>query len=67
MVNFLFSSWFMAICTGMRNGELYALKWKNVDLDNRQIKVSRTWTSISGFKNGKIGRDRIVEITPLLL
>ena len=32
----------LAICTGMRIGELCALRWEDVDLTNRLIHVSRT-------------------------
>lgn len=32
----------IVLCTGMRIGEICALKWENVDLDNRIIKVRST-------------------------
>lgn len=57
----------VALYTGMRNGELYALTWDKVNLDDRQIKVDCSWTSKDGFKSTKSGDDRIVEIpNPLL-
>jgi integrase len=60
--------WCMATYTGLRNGELYALKWQNVDFDKRQIRVVDSWTSKAGFKgNTKSSRHRIVEIAMELL
>lgn len=59
--------WAMAIYTGMRNGELYALKWENVDLENKTILVNCSWSSRNGFKSTKSGDDRIVPIAPSLL
>lgn len=57
----------MAIYTGMRNGELYALTWDKVNLDERKILVDCSWNKKDGFKSTKSGNDRIVEIAPPLL
>ncbi|OFZ20062.1 MAG: hypothetical protein A2X94_09110 [Bdellovibrionales bacterium GWB1_55_8] len=57
----------LALYTGMRNGELYALRWENVDLDRRTILVNCAWNSKDGFKSTKSGDDRMVEIAPALL
>jgi integrase len=54
----------LALYTGMRNGELYALSWDKVDLDQRTILVNLSWNSKDGFKGTKSGDDRIVEIAP---
>lgn len=60
--------WTTAIYTGLRNGELYALKWENVDLEGRLIFVKEAWTNKTGFKNcTKNGGHRAVEIAPELL
>lgn len=59
--------WAMAIMTGMRNGELYALTWDKVDLEKRIIKVDSSWNSKDGFKDTKSGDDRLVEIAEKLL
>src|SRR5262249_10473088 len=59
--------WAMALYTGMRNGELYALTWDKVNLDDRLIKVDTSWNNKDGFKSTKSGDDRIVEIAPSLL
>jgi integrase len=57
----------MAVYTGMRNGELYALTWDKVDLEKRLIRVDLSWSDKGGFKSTKSGDDRVVEIpTPLI-
>ncbi|MCM0606582.1 MAG: site-specific integrase [Xanthomonadaceae bacterium] len=35
--------WAFAIYTGCRNGELYALKWSDIDLQDRMITVQRSY------------------------
>lgn len=62
-----YSHWLLATYLGLRNGELYALRWRNVDFISRQIKIDSAWTSKSGFKKTKTNTDRIVEIAPALL
>lgn len=57
----------LALYTGMRNGELYALTWDKVNLEARQILVDCSWSSKDGLKSTKSGDDRIVEIAPELL
>ncbi|MFK7823746.1 MAG: tyrosine-type recombinase/integrase [Oligoflexales bacterium] len=57
----------MALYTGMRNGELYALTWDKVNFENRQILVDRAWVKKGGFKDTKSGDDRIVEIAAPLV
>jgi integrase len=52
----------VAVMTGMRSGELYALTWEKVNLEKRQILVNCSWSSKGGFKSTKSGDDRIVEI-----
>lgn len=41
--------WAMALYTGMRSGELFALEWSSADFDNKMIYVHRNWTSKEGF------------------
>ena len=63
-----YPTWVTAVYTGMRNGELYALSWENVDFEQRLIKVATTWNHVDGFKDyTKSGEDRMVEIAPPLL
>ena len=59
--------WAMALYTGMRNGELFALTWDKVDLEQRRILVDSSWNNKDGFKDTKSGDDRIVEIAPDLV
>lgn len=39
--------------TGLRTGEVNGLRWKNVDFDNRVIKVRETYSEQSGFQYAK--------------
>ena len=54
--------WTMALYSGMRNGELYALTWDKVNLENRQILIDCAWNNVDGFKETKSGDDRLIEI-----
>lgn len=59
--------WTVALMTGMRCGELFALKWSDIDLDTRIISVSRQWTNMGGFGPTKTQRNRVVPISDDLL
>lgn len=59
--------WAVALYTGMRNGEQFALTWDKVNFDNRTILVDSAWNQVDGFKSTKSGDDRIVEIAPNLV
>ncbi len=59
--------WCLALYTGMRNGELYALTWDKVNFEDRHILVNCAWNNKDGFKETKSGDDRIVEIAPNLI
>ncbi len=63
----LYPMWAMALLTGMRSGELFALRWTDIDLDARIISVSRQWTSKNGFGPTKTQRSRVVPISDDLL
>lgn len=41
--------WTLALYTGMRSGELYALRWASVDFDNKMIYVHENWTNKTGY------------------
>lgn len=62
-----FHVWTLACYTGMRNGELYALRWERVDLEKRIIVVCESWTKENGYKDTKSGDDRSVEIAKSLM
>lgn len=59
--------WATAVFTGMRSGELFALKKNNINIEDRIILVSESWNSSDGFKSTKSGHDRIVEIAKPLI
>lgn len=59
--------WALALMTGMRSGELFALRWTDVDLDGRIISVSRQWTNRCGFGPTKTQKSRVVPISDDLL
>jgi len=48
--------WALALLTGMRNGELFALQWSDIDWDNKLLTVSRSFNcrkrEISSTKAG---------------
>lgn len=55
--------WTMALFTGCRSGELYALKWSDVDFEAGTISVSRSWSSKNGFTSTKNQKTRVVPIS----
>lgn len=44
-----YSVWSLALFSGMRSGELYALDWSSVDFEKRTMCVHRNWTSKTGI------------------
>lgn len=59
--------WALALMTGMRSGELFALRWTDIDLDGGIISVSRQWTNRCGFGPTKTQKSRLVPISDGLL
>jgi len=59
--------WVVALLTGMRSGELFALKWTDIDMDARIISVTRQWTSKNGFGPTKTRLSRVVPVSEELL
>jgi len=56
--------WATALLTGMRNGELHALLWSDVDLESRRITVSKSFHTRGKFvKCTKSGQWRTVPIS----
>ncbi len=62
-----FPIWAMASYTGMRSGELFALKWERVDLNKRIMVICESWTRENGYKDTKSGDDRSVELALSLM
>lgn len=60
--------WAMALLTGMRNGELYALLWSDVDFDTRRMTVSKSYNPrLRQIKSTKSGKWRTIPISPELM
>lgn len=55
--------WIVALFTGCRSGELFALRWSDLDLESRTLSVSRSWNSKNGFTSTKNQKTRIVPIS----
>lgn len=56
--------WTMALLTGMRNGELYALRWSDVSLETRNITVTQSYSKrLRETKCTKAGYWRTVPIS----
>jgi integrase len=53
-----------AVGTGMRFGELAALRWSDIDLLNREIHVSRTFVDGIGETPTKSNEPRTIDLTP---
>lgn len=55
--------WAFALMTGMRSGEMYALKWTDIDLQSGLLKVTKQWTNKDGITPTKTGDSRVVPIS----
>lgn len=56
--------WAMALLTGMRNGELYALTWEDVDFENRLTSLAKSYnTRTRSTKSTKSGAWRTIPIS----
>lgn len=63
-----FPVWAFALLTGMRSGELFALHWSAVNLNNRMIRVFKSYCRRrKAEKSTKSGYWRSVPISPSLL
>jgi len=62
-----FPIWVTALFTGMRSGELFALRWSDIDFETKQVSVVRSWSNRNGFTSTKNQKTRIVPISDELL
>jgi integrase len=53
-----------AVGTGARIGELAALRWDDVDLLNREVRIRRTFVEGIGETSPKSGEGRTIDLTP---
>ncbi|NYE19469.1 tyrosine-type recombinase/integrase [Microbacterium immunditiarum] len=68
--DYLWLAWLTLLGTGMRRGELLALRWRDVDFDNNVITVARAMSYVKeagkkpviDFKKPKSGRTRNIDI-----
>ena len=63
----LFAFYHLAAYTGARRGELLNLRWRDVDLDNAEIRISGSAAVIAGQRiegTTKSGRSRTISIDP---
>lgn len=73
--DYLYLAWQLLLGSGMRRGELVALRWQDVDLANGQIAIRRSYyyikqmgeAPLKGFGSPKNGRTRVVDIDPRLV
>jgi integrase len=68
----LFAAWFMLAMTGMRRGELLALRWRDIDLDAGTIRVRRSVGVVKTFGEPeeidegptKTNTPRVIDLAP---
>jgi len=58
-----FPHWSLALLTGMRSGELYSLRWTDVDFVTGKINISKAWTRYNGEGPTKTAKNRIYPIS----
>ena len=58
--------WAVALLTGMRNGELYSLQWKDIDFQTDLISITKQWTTKDGIHSTKNNKNRVIPISPNL-
>ncbi|AXY02699.1 DUF3596 domain-containing protein [Vibrio alfacsensis] len=54
----------LAVHTGLRTGEIAALAWEDVDLENNTLLIRRSAYPDRGFKGTKSDKSRVVDLMP---
>ncbi len=54
--------WAFALMTGMRSGEMFALCWKDIDLQTGLISINKQWTNKDGLAPPKNREIRVIPI-----
>ncbi|MBU1249755.1 MAG: site-specific integrase [Actinobacteria bacterium] len=64
----LHALWTCLAMTGMRRGEVLALRWSDIDLEGQRISVRRAadYTTRGGLKSTKTGQSRVLDIDATL-
>lgn len=57
----------LAIMSGARQGELFGLQWTDIDWDNSQIKIRRTFNNGAWYKPKSKTSYRRIDIGPIML
>jgi integrase len=58
-----FYHWAFALFTGMRNGEMYSLRWSDIDEIRGIISISSQWTNKDGLHPTKTNTERAFPIS----
>lgn len=58
-----FPHWTLALLTGMRSGELYALRWTDVDFVSGKLTIGKAWTRLNGEGPTKTAKSRVCPIS----
>lgn len=54
-----FPHWTLALLTGMRSGELYSLRWTDIDFTTGRINITKAWTRYNGEGPTKTAKNRV--------
>lgn len=49
-------TWWLAAYTGIRRSELVGLRWRNIDLDNQRLSITRTIVCVNGRMQPSTGK-----------
>ena len=55
--------WAFALLSGMRSGEMYSLRWTDVDLVTGNICIHSSWSNKDGYHSTKTRKSRILPIS----